>query len=32
MMKKLLLSFVMLVTLAVDYASDFKYQLHHTIY
>ena len=32
MMKKLLLSFVMLVTVAVAYAADFKYQWHHTIY
>ena len=32
MMKKLLLSFVMLATVAVAYAADFKYQWHHTIY
>lgn len=32
MMKKLLLSFVMLATVAVVHATDFKYQWHHTIY
>ncbi|MFC2765773.1 MAG: hypothetical protein ACFN27_00285 [Prevotella sp.] len=32
MMKKLLLSFVMLATVATVYATDFKYQWHHTIY
>lgn len=31
-MKKLLLSFVMLATVAVVHATDFKYQWHHTIY
>ena len=32
MMKKLLLSFMMLTTVAFAYAADFKYQWHHTIY
>ena len=32
MMKKLLLSFMMLTIVAIAYAADFKYQWHHTIY
>ena len=32
MMRKLLVSFVMLTTVAIAYAADFKYQWHHTIY
>ena len=31
-MKNLLLSFVMLATMAAAHAADFKYQWHHTIY
>lgn len=32
MMRKLLLSFVMLAAVAAVHAADFKYQWHHTIY